>query len=240
MTRHQGKIKACRNVIYRRILANSPFIRTGNFARISQNDIKYLFQLYDHYFWNGFFKKNHDYPVAFHLSRKMTRSAGKTEYNPRTRQFSLKISSILLFQSYRDTDRPIKVNGLICKNRLEALMRVMEHESVHIYEIIQFGNSSCKADRFKQLARQVYGHSDTHHQLVTQRERARKRFGFDIGSIVRFSIGKQQYSGKIVRITKRATIMVPNSQGNYQDVKGNRYMKCYVPLERLNREVNTK
>jgi len=216
--------------IYNGLINVSTNIHQGNFNSIATSDLSIMFSLYDEYFFNG--SLNDEYPDAifFNISSRMTKAAGKTTQYLENGIFVISISSTLIFQSFKDVDREIKVNGLVCQDRLEAMMCVFEHELVHLLELLAFDNSSCKKQRFKQISRNLFGHTDVTHQLITQYERAKEKYDMGIGDEVSFEYEGEEYIGIIYRITKRVTVMVKDENGNYEDSNGNSYLKYYVPL----------
>jgi hypothetical protein len=228
--------------IYGVTLGRSRYIRCGSFAAISGDDLKLLFELYDSEFFGGLLDvlltRNGRRRLFFRVSRKLTRSGGKTTRMRRRADsqsdtvYEIAISSTLLFQTFADVDRPVTVNGVLCRDRLEALQRVFEHELIHLVESVLWGESSCSAPRFRSMARQLFAHTEVTHQLVTQRERAEKNFGIRLGDRVTFRFDGQHYTGIVNRITKRATVLVESDRGRpYSD--GKRYDKFYVPLALL-------
>ena len=62
----------------------------------------------------------------------------------------------------------MRVNGLLCRDRTEALQRVFEHELLHLLEMLIWARSSCSAARFRGLAWNYFGHTATKHDLITQ------------------------------------------------------------------------
>ena len=56
-----------------------------------------------------------------------------------------------LFDTFR-VDGDARVGGLLCHNRLEALQRIMEHEMLHLAELLLFRDSNCSATPFKNSA----------------------------------------------------------------------------------------
>lgn len=92
-------------------------------------------------------------------------------------------------------------------------MRILEHEIIHLLEMIIFKNSSCKNKRFKTIVKNIFGHSDVTHQLVTQKEVANKKMNLKIGDRVTFEFDGKRYFGFITNITKRATVMVRDKKG---------------------------
>ncbi len=120
----------------------------------------------------------------------------------------------------------------MCHDRLEALQRIFEHELIHFIEMLLWKKSSCSVRKFKRLVHHIFGHTETTHQLITQTERALKKFGIKIGCKVEFEHEGVNYQGIVNRITKRATILVKHKEGHrYSDNK--RYLKFYIPLSML-------
>ncbi len=234
-----AEIERKRQQVYQEVLSSSSSIDQGNFTRIHDNDLNRLFELYDAKFFAGDLTKNLGNSVMdFRFSNRMTSAGGKlTQRKSRSAtngafQFELRVSSYLLFQSYRHIDRPISVNGLVCKDRLQALLSIFEHELIHLLEILAWGKSSCSGKRFQELARNLFGHQQFTHQLITQDERAQKQFDIRPGCLVSFSYEGKDYVGKVNRITKRVTVLVEDEKGLlYTD--GKRYAKFYVPLNLL-------
>lgn len=227
------KIKKKRRLIYKRMIAESPTINRGNFTAINTDDLRRLFELYDEHFFRCYLTWETGVEVSFRLSKRMTRSAGKTSYNTRENYFVIALSTELLFQTFHDVDREIRVNGLACRDRLEVAMVVWEHETVHLLEWLVHGSSSCSQPRFRRMARTIFGHTDVTHQLVTRQERAHVRYCLHVGDRVKFNFDNETRHGFIHRITKRATVIVEDSQGSYADPHGTRFKKFYVPLQCL-------
>lgn len=148
------------------------------------------------------------------------------------RRFELVLSSTLLFQAFSDVDRPIKVTGLVCRDRLEAMQRVCEHELVHLVEMFLWNDSACNGPRFQGIAERYFGHREHRHDLITQSERAERKFQIGVGSRVRFRHEGREWVGRVNRITRRATVLVEDPAGQpFAD--GRRYLRFYVPLEHL-------
>ena len=108
----------------------------------------------------------------------------------------------------------------------------MEHELIHLVEMLLWSTSRCSARRFQSMARRFFGHTTHTHALITPRERAWAKFGIKPGDPVRFRFKGAQYTGIVNRITKRATVLVKETHGRrYAD--GHRYARFYVPVESL-------
>ena len=180
-----------------------------------------------------------DLPLTFRLSSTMTRAGGKTirtriprHDGPPKTHYEIAIASQMLFMTFNDIQRPVVVCGLTCTDRLQALQRIMEHEIIHLTELLVWGKSSCSAPRFRILVANIFGHADTKHDLVTPRERAAVQHGIKLGDLVGFESEGVRHVGRVNRIHHRATVLVEAADGMpYSD--GKRYKKWYVPLAGL-------
>ena len=161
----------------------------------------------------------------------MTRAGGKTtRYTTRAGEVSYEISiaSSILFDGFGGMDRLVTVCGIECQSRLEALQRIFEHELVHLAEQLCWGSSNCAAERFQAIAGRLFLHRVHTHNLITRRERAAE-LGIRIGALVTFNFEGRQLTGRVNRITKRATVLVADPDGvSYSD--GLRYRIYYVPI----------
>ena len=227
------------SVIADNLLADSPTIREPNFTRISGADVERLFHGYDQKFFGGLLVKTlHDIPIEFRVSSRMTSAGGKTgswrlKKRSAITKLEIAVSSTLLLRTFTgdEISRPITVTGLECSNRLQALMRVMEHELVHLTELLGWDVSSCKQDRFHSIAWRTFGHTDHRHALVTPREQAASQ-GIRPGIQVQFTFEGRRLQGLVNRVTRRATVLVPDPSGHrFSD--GMHYQKYYIPLSLL-------
>ena len=150
--------------------------------------------------------------------------------NPIKWHYEIHISKPLL-QNCKPGDPQTKVNGYIPYSQLEALQLIMEHELCHIIEFLSFGKSNCHAPAFHSLAQRLFGHTDVVHSLAFRHQPI--SYPFRTGELVCFDWKGYQQQGIISRITKRATVMVPDRRGDYMDCSGIRYQKFYVPLSNL-------
>ena len=231
--------------IFESVQNSSPYLDRPNFTAICDEDLAHLFDQYDQRFFGGACRRTLDAmgsPIDFRVSPRMTRAGGKTtRILPRVARglspvprFEIAVSSTLLFQTFADLERPIKVTGLLCHNRLEALLRIFEHELIHLTEMLLWQASCCAAPRFKDIAGRFFGHTESNHQLITPDERAREKFGIRPGDVVKFEMDGLPYTGIVNRVTKRATILVEDPRGpRYSD--GKRYAKFYIPVGMLER-----
>lgn len=241
-------VEARRAAIRDRLLRNSEAIDGPMFETIAVADLEALLADYDGTFYGGLLQPAldgpHGGPLTLELSRRLTRSGGMTRREVREvgrgwgarrdQTFAIAISLPLLGGTFRDEARSITVCGQQCADRLDALMRIFEHELMHLCEFLVWGDSNCKKPRFADLVGRFFGHTEATHALVTPRERAHIEHGIRVGDPVRFTAGRTHHVGVVNRITRRATVLVPSPDGQlYSD--GVRYQKYYVPLARLER-----
>ena len=229
--------------IYRAVLDESQHLGSGNFTVIHTRDLAALFRHYDRLFFDGRCRGAvGEDQLFFRLSKRMTSAGGKTTRRmPRWKTatiprptYEIAVSTTLLFQDFGDVDRPVTVAGIECRDRLEALQRVFEHELIHLIEWLIWTDSSCSAARFQGIASNFFAHVEHTHQLITPRERAFTKFGIRAGDRVSFRFEGRHYGGIVNRITKRATVLVEDDLGRqYSD--GKRYKRYYVPLSLLER-----
>jgi hypothetical protein len=108
----------------------------------------------------------------------------------------------------------------------------MEHELVHLAEMLLWDKSSCAQPRFCSISLRFFGHTENMHKLITPKERAIVQYGIKPGMTVRFRFDGVEHKGVVNRINKRATVLVEDRQGErYSD--GKHYAKFYVPVQLL-------
>lgn len=238
-----GQIADKRALVRRAMLAESPYVRQGNFIRLGDEDVRLLYRLYDRIFFDGRLQtlvmERCGTPVSLRASGKMTSSGGMTTQRrvrrpggPTQTRYQIAIASRLLFNSFHNPGQPVRVSGQPCVDRLDAMMRIMEHELVHLLEMVIFGSSSCSQTRFMTIASRLFGHCHPRHELVTAHEHAQRTYNVRIGEEVAFKFDGRVLRGTVNRIGVRATVLVPDPKGRpYTD--GRRYQRYYVPLGRL-------
>lgn len=216
-------------------------METCNFQRISKQDLERMAEAYDRQFFKGLcLPLARSYGMSFRLSSRMTRAGGKTtrtvfrgtRAKPSRTHYEIALSTSLLFQSFRGQGDTIRVCGHDCTDRLTAMQRIVEHEMVHLSEMLAWIQSDCSAGRFQTIARNMFGHTEHRHELITQQERAATEFNIRAGARVAFPYEGTVLQGIVNRITRRATILVEDLRGvRYSN--GKRYLKYYVPIHQL-------
>jgi hypothetical protein len=235
--------------VYEAMLEHSEQIRTGNFTVIGSDDLERMFGLYDRAFFRGLLgdmlMEDRAHPMSFRLSRRLTRAAGQTMRLVRKGSsggrmiervdYEISVSTTLLFSTFQNVEREVIVGGLCCRDRLEALQRIFEHELLHLAEFLGWGRSSCSAENFHSLSRRIFAHEGVSHDLVTPREQAAVAFDVRVGDAVGFELDGVTYRGRVNRITRRATVLVESPRGE-QFSDGRRYLSFYVPLPLLRKD----
>ena len=234
-----GEIAVSTKRIHAAVLNKSKYVDGPNFTCIHPEDLELVFNQYDSRFFDGRIREVlGDTPLHFGLSQRMSSAGGKTtcrkDYtDPNQRWFEISVSTALLFQCFADDDhRPIVCCGITCRDRLDALQRVMEHELVHLVEMLLWDKSSCRQVRFHAITRRLFGHTDNRHQLITPREKAFVKYGIRPGMQVRFSFEGVEHVGVVNRVNKRATVLVEDPGGDPYS-NGKRYARFYVPVQML-------
>lgn len=236
------KIRAMQNQIYVDVLRKTKHIDRPNFSTIHPVDLERIFDLYDEQFFDGGCRdtlRTNKTPISFRLSSRMTRAGGKTTRHELVSgqrrvatSFEIAISTTLLFETFRPQQPNARVAGLECKNRLQAMMRIVEHEMVHLIEMLLWWDSNCMGPRFRKISNRFFEHRESNHQLITPDERAKRDFGIGAGDEVSFRYEGRRYRGVVNRITRRATVLVEHPKGTkYND--GKYYQKFYIPISKL-------
>ena len=220
----------------------SSAMKSSQLTTISTADLRLLFELYDNVFFKNWFRDNFKGEMKFSLSRRMTRSAGKTmcpknigRVKPEDLVIEIRIG-VDFFLYYGQLAKSNTVCGLKANSGLEALLFVFEHEICHVLEFLLFNKSSCKGIRFKTIANNMFGHTDSYHRLPTNNQIANKVFGLKIGDTVSFKHKERRLTGLLYNVNKRAAVLVPDRNGPLADKRGLRYSKYYVPLTLLDTE----
>ncbi|HEX8341546.1 MAG TPA: hypothetical protein VF624_11610 [Tepidisphaeraceae bacterium] len=232
-----ASIAARRVGIREALLRTSRTIQFPNFLRVADGDLKTLFGLYDAQFFDNALTTLLGGPgrCGLGFSGRLRSSGGVTrrwrEAGKGAWAYEIVISSTLLLENFQD-GRGCVLCGVHCPDRLDGLMRVFEHELLHLLEFLRYDNSRCAGRRFQALARGYFGHVSHQHRMTTARQRTLAGTTLRPGAAVRFVVDGRALTGVINTIHKRATVLVESGRGRaYSD--GRRYEKYYVPLGRL-------
>ena len=142
-----------RKLVFQHLIRNSKLIGSGNFAAISSEDLGTLFHAIDENYFDGtvsaLCEETAASPLKFRLSTRMTSSGGMTTMHRQTgfgrrKKYEIAVATTPLFETFK-LDSSARVGGLECRNRLEALQRIMEHELIHLIEMLLWEHSNCSA-----------------------------------------------------------------------------------------------
>jgi hypothetical protein len=218
-----------------------------NFTNLKNSDIKKLFDLYDDYFFGGSIMEkinSSGSTIKFTSSPLggstfagkciMTKTGMKCDYELR---FPSKLFLKLFTQ--KGSNKLLKTNGIICRNRLECLQLVFEHELVHL--IMNLWNYydksgdlySSHGKLFQCMTKSLFDHTDYKHELFNEFEegtefitKSNAFVGMDVYILVD---GKNTY-GKITKVNpKNAQIQTEN---------GKVYKSPYPIIRKADRKVS--
>jgi len=225
------------------VLASSAHVDAPDFEAIHPQDLRRMLAAYDReFFEERLAPALAGRPLRLAFSRRMTSAGGRTECRRRRLpggglgppEYEIRFASLLLFGSFAPGGPAVRLVGLPCADRLDALQRVLEHELVHLAQMLVDGDTSCSRAPFQLVARGLFGHLEHTHGLVTPTREAAEKHGIRPGDRVRFEFEGKALEGRVNRITRRATVLVEDPEGvAYSD--GRRYHKYLVPLARLTR-----
>lgn len=232
-----------RTEIAQSLLRRSASVRQPNFNRLSTDDLHLIVDEYDRLFFGSrlcaMVREVSQLPLLMRMSRGMTRSGGKTILTTVPRPgggedsfYEIAVSTDILFRNFSGAHpAEVRVGGIPCTDRLHALQLILEHELVHLAELLERGRSSCAGERFRMAVAGMFGHTSASHSLETVRASA-CRAGVHIGHRVSFAFHGQTLRGLVNRVGKRVTVLVPSRDGvRYGD--GQRYRKFLVPIDRV-------
>jgi hypothetical protein len=229
-----------RETIRDHLLRHSRYIQSPNFVRCSDTDLRMLYERYDQHFFDRQLRAHlaaqSATPLALRFTGRLRSSGGVTRRVRRRGEsrfsYAIEISHNVLFENFRTPEETAVVTGIECQDRVDALMRVMEHELLHLAEYLAFGETRCAGERFQSAAFSLFGHTAHQHAMLTRRTRTLRSTSLRPGHRVRFTHEGQALVGMINRINTRATVLVESPRGTrYTD--GRSYIKFYVPLPAL-------
>lgn len=235
-----GQIDERRQRIQLQLLSRSASLKDPDFGSFSRSDILELVIDTDLEFLDGATARALEATgsrFATRISKRMTSAGGTTTLRKSLRngfagrEYEIAVSASLLFNTQFD-DRSATVAGVPVSSRLDALQRIVEHELVHLIEMIVWDQSSCARNRFRRIASGVFGHRESNHRLMTCSQTALQRHGIACGDQVTFRFRGKPCAGTVNRIGRRATILVPDAHGEpFTD--GRKYRRFYVPVSEL-------
>jgi hypothetical protein len=230
---------AARRTVRERLLESPRTLDGPAFTRLHADDLATLTSAYDAVFFDGKLRVALGTTLLrFGFSTRATKRGGGTVRTApaggQAVRYGIVISTTPLMESFRTPGAEVRVCGLVCGDRLDALQRVVEHELVHLAEMLAWDASSCSRPRFQGIAARLFGHTSHQHEMLTPGQRASVVHGIRPGDAIWFEHQGKRYEGTVNRITKRATVLIPHPAGQaFSD--GKRYQVVYVPIPSLRR-----
>jgi hypothetical protein len=226
-----------------------------NFTKIGSTHLRALFHIIDEVSFRNILSgllTRESRIINFRISNRMTSRAGQLlTVSDKPNQHELSVSSFLLFQAFKQgasRAAPVDVNGILCYSRLEALLRIVEHEMIHLLfccrsvarplGLIDNDGKVTEAyhgHTFQKVVRYIFGHTKCLHGLETPDEVAFVKHQLEVGALVSFEVDGVRHEGKVNRVQKRVTVLVRDHEGKhpdstqFSDMKW--YRKFYVPME---------
>ena len=199
-------------------------------------NISNLIDLYDTYVLDKYLTQVIPEGIRVSTSNRMTSSGGKTIFSKVGREvaYEIRISNRIMERFIEDGESKI-VCGIEAEDTLEVLMLILEHEICHVIEFSKYGNSNCKGIRFKNMAFNLFHHKNSYHEILKSENNLNKtnNRSFSKGQVVQFTYKGVLHEGIISNINKRATVMVKDVNGAYEDRNGIKYSKWYISLNLL-------
>jgi len=230
-------IELKRELIKEKLKTGSPHITSDNFEVVKDSDLCKLFMFYNECFLENKFSIEFIDGIVFKFTRRLKRSGGITKIfqsnKDKSVRYEIHINLDMIFEfSYSGESR--HACGVEVNSSMDALLAIFEHEICHVLEHVVYGSTSCKKERFKDMAVRLFGHGESTHGLMTAQEKLSKEYGLKVGDRVSFEFEGKIYRGMIGRITKRATVYVEDKKGGFVSKDdGKRYGKFLIPLGHL-------
>jgi hypothetical protein len=218
-----------------------------NFSDLKNSDIKRLFDLYDDYFFGGSImeKINSSGSTIKFTSSSLGGStfAGKCIMTKAGMKctFELRFPSKLFLKLFtqKGSNKLLKTNGIICRDRLECLQLVFEHELVHL--IMHLWNYydksgdlySSHGKLFQCMTKSLFDHTDYRHELFNEFEEGTefitKKVAF-VGMDVYILVDGKNIYGKITKVNPKKAII--------QTESGKMYKSSYVLIRKADKKVS--
>ncbi len=232
------------------MLERSQHLRSGNFEAIGVTDLRLLFDALRRRVLRraarrdapgGLRRRDHvpplrpDDPGGRQDDPRGTSGSATAGGSSTTPEYEIAISTLLLFQTFDDIDRPVTVTGLRLPRPPGGAPADLRARAAPPRRVPGRGEVELRQAQFQALSEAIFGHASVVHDLVTPREIAAKAHAIRQGDLVAFDHDGTTRVGRVNRITKRATVLVEDPAGRlFSD--GRRYATFYVPVNQLRKE----
>ena len=186
-------------------------------------DVHILVMATDQAWWDGLLGRSlaeQGLELTGRWSGRLVSSAGNAAI--REQEAVIQVSHFIVGETQERNQWPVRIQGLDCPNATALTQLIVEHELAHVAEYAATGKMQGHGPAFREIAGGQFGHTEFAHNLVTARQKAHEN-GIRPGMRVTFVHEGIRYWGKVVRITKRATVIT----------EGRPRRKCYVPIRQL-------
>ena len=146
-------------------------INIKNF-KLDEFIIEKLFMIFDKIYFKNLIQDklhNNNFDINFGISNKFKNIAGHCKYFDN--KIEIIFSSFMIDKIYNDKFKSIEINGLLCYDIIDVLIKLMEHEITHlilfIYDNYKNNIKSGHNDQFKKLVYNMYRHTKITHDLLT-------------------------------------------------------------------------
>ncbi len=186
-------------------------------------DVLRFMRLTDRTWWNGLLEealREQGLVLAGQWSLRLTSSAGIARVSRGS--VVVRISHPVVDATCRRGRWPVRLQGLECPNAPAIVQMIVEHELVHVAEYAASGCMRGHGPAFRAIAASQFAHTEITHGLATPSKEAADA-GIRPNARVSFVHEGVRYRGRVVRITRRATVLTEERPSR----------KWYVPLGML-------
>ena len=195
----------------RKIIGNSLF-PNNKYPYFNDNKVlDDMFKYYDYYYFGNMIQyalNKTEGQIKFEFSDKMT-STGGTCSRTGICIYKIKISRKKLDEINTTNVNDMAVNGIIPRDKVDALQLIFEHELIHAVLSIFVNEISGHGQLFKDIARNLFGHTKTTHTIGTKNKQTAifNKSNLKVGQQIAFMMKKEKIYGNILKLNpKRAKI----------------------------------
>lgn len=170
-------------------------------------DILGFVRLTDRTWWDGLLEKalhEQDLVLAGQWSLRLTSSAGIARVSRGSA--IVRISHPVVDATCKRGRWPVRLQGLECPNAPTVVQMIVEHELAHVAEYASSGRMRGHGPAFRAIAGSQFSHTEITHGLATPSGVASDA-GIRPGMRVSFVHEGVRHRGRILRITRRATVL---------------------------------
>ncbi len=172
---------ATENMVGKRAYIKRELLKHFNpaLSDLSDKHLDIMFGLYDRVIFNNILTINKGSDtLSFGVNIRDKNKGGIYLFssNGYVRSHKIMVSKPLIISLFKNGEAELKSNGLICRDRVEAMMNIFEHEMVHMYcQLMGYSRKipsgkgkmyySSHGKLFQELAYRFFRHTDFRHEL---------------------------------------------------------------------------